>query len=319
LGGIVTAATAAVYLWASSLAILIPVRLFQGLALASFYTSSSTLVADLAPDERRGEALSYFSMFLYVGLAAGPALGLALESVAGFHAVFGVSTGLAVGCAAIAGLLREPPLCAPEAIEIERRPLVNRAVLFPAGVLMLAAFGYGAGINFTADFARQAGIGGRSSYFPVLAGTVIAIRFLSGRASDRFGRIRVAVPGLALFAAAMAMESAAHSTGPLLVSAVLFGAGFGMFYPSMMALAVDLVRPHERGSAMATFTSAFDIGFGVGSPVLGAISGASGYPTMYAVAALFAVASLAALLVGTAWRGGALGLVRRRRPTPQPR
>jgi predicted MFS family arabinose efflux permease len=92
-----------------------------------------------------------------------------------------------------------------------------------------------------------------------------------------------------------------------------------MFYPSMMALAVDLVQPHERGSAMATFTSAFDIGFGVGSPMLGAISGASGYPAMYAVASVFAVASLAALLVGTARRGGALNWARGAQPTPQPR
>lgn len=284
-GGAVTIAATAGYWVADSLAALIAIRVLHGTAVALFYTAASTTVADLAPAERRGEALSLFSMFLYLGLAAGPAIGLALHRAAGFGAMFAVSIVFAAACGATALAIREPRTHSPESREIERHPLVHRAALLPGAVLACAAVGYAAGLNFTADYAGERAIGGSAFYFPVLALSVIATRLFAGRASDRLGRLRVAAPGLALFVAAMITESLARSAAPLLSSAAMFGAGFGMFFPTMMAYTTDRVPARERGSAMATFTASFDIGFGAGSPLLGAIHGTWGYPAMYAVAA----------------------------------
>lgn len=298
-GGAITIAATAGYWAGSSLATLMAIRVLHGTAVACFYTGASTMVADLAPAERRGEALSLFSMFLYLGLAAGPAIGLALHRAAGFGAMFAASIAFAAACGVTAMAIREPRIHSPESREIERHPLVHRAALLPGAVLACAAVGYAAGLNFTADFAAEAGIAGAGWYFPVLALSVIATRLFAGRLSDRFGRVRVAAPGLALFAGAMAVEASAGSAAPLLASAAMFGAGFGMFFPTMMAWTTDRVAARERGSAMATFTASFDVGFGAGSPILGAIHGAAGYPTMYLVAAGLAVAGFVVLLTGT--------------------
>ncbi|HVL90896.1 MAG TPA: MFS transporter [Actinomycetota bacterium] len=303
-GGAVTVAATIGYWLAGSLAALIAIRVLHGSAVALFYTAASTTVADLAPAERRGEALSLFSMFLYLGLAAGPAIGLALHRAAGFGAMFAVSIGFAAACAAIALAIREPRLHSPEAREIERHPLVHRAALLPGAVLACAAVGYAAGLNFTVDYAAEHRIGGSAFYFPVLALSVIATRLVAGRASDVLGRRRVAAPGLALFAAAMATEALARGPAGLLASAAMFGIGFGMFFPTMMAFTTDRVSARERGSAMATFTASFDVGFGLGSPLLGAIHGAAGYPVMYAVAAGMAALGLL-VLASPSMRSGA--------------
>jgi len=51
----------------------------------------ATAIQDMAPDDRRGEAASYFSVALYAGLAFGPALGEWLLDRSGFDAVWVVS------------------------------------------------------------------------------------------------------------------------------------------------------------------------------------------------------------------------------------
>jgi MFS family permease len=298
-GGAISAGASIGYALLNSIGWLLAVRLFHGIAVACYYTAASTLVADGAPDERRGEALSYFSMMLYLGFAIGPAAGLALREVAGFSAVFGVTAALGGVAIVVPLVIREPPLPhAPETIEIERRPLLNRAALFPAGVLLTGAFAFAAAINFSADYATERGIDGRGLYFPAMALTVIVTRVVAGRLSDRYGRVVVAAPGLALVGIGMFVEAAASSIVPLVASAILFGAGFGALFPTLMAFAVDRVPARERGSAMATYTAAIDLGIGAGAPLLGAVKGAAGYPAMYVVSGAIALIGVAILLVG---------------------
>lgn len=304
-GGAITAVASLGYPLVDSYAALIGVRLFHGIAIACYYTAASTLVADTAPAERRGEALSYFSMMLYLGFAIGPAAGLAIADWRGFDAAFWVTSGLGAAATVVALLLREPPLPhAPETIDMEQRPLINRAALFPAAVLLLGAVPFAAAVNFTADYAAARGIGGRGLYFPAMALTVIATRFFAGRLSDRVGRLAVAAPGIALVGAAMLLEAAARSLGALLGAGIVFGIGFGCLFPSLMAYTVDRVPPHERGSAMATYTSAFDLAMGAGSPLLGAIKGAAGYPVMYGAAGVIGLAGVAVLVAGAAGAAG---------------
>ena len=46
-----------------------------GIGEAAFFVGAATMITDLAPDDRRGEAISYWSVAIYGGLAFGPALG----------------------------------------------------------------------------------------------------------------------------------------------------------------------------------------------------------------------------------------------------
>ena len=57
---------------------LVVARLVTGAGEAAMFVGVATAAQDLAPDHRRGEAASYFSVALYGGLAVGPPIGEAL-------------------------------------------------------------------------------------------------------------------------------------------------------------------------------------------------------------------------------------------------
>ena len=61
----------------------------------------ATMVTDLAPPTRRGEALSLYSLGLWAGLALGPLLGELVLDDDRFDAVW----LLAAGCCLVAGLI----------------------------------------------------------------------------------------------------------------------------------------------------------------------------------------------------------------------
>src|SRR5688500_12080856 len=97
-GCLVAAVSVAGYVFADSLTILLLLRLLTGVGEAAVFVGAATAVNDLAPPERRGEAVSYFSVAVYGGLAAGPAIGEWVEGAAGYDAVWWVAAALcAVG------------------------------------------------------------------------------------------------------------------------------------------------------------------------------------------------------------------------------
>ena len=83
----------------------------------------------------------------------------------------------------------------------------------------------------------------------------------------------------------------------VLTTAVLFGFGFGAVFPSLSALAVDLCAVHQRGTAMATLTAAFDMGVAVGSVVFGLIIDAAGYRTGFIAAGLMGMIAFGCFVV----------------------
>src|SRR5919205_2968840 len=66
------------------LAWLVVLRLLLGVAEALYFVAGFAALADLAPAGRAGEALSYNSLALYLGLATGPMIGQALLGQGGF-------------------------------------------------------------------------------------------------------------------------------------------------------------------------------------------------------------------------------------------
>ena len=76
-GGLLFAAVTAAHLFATSLAVLVLLRLLLGAAEALFFVAATAALADLAPPQRLGEALSYNSLSLYLGIAPGTGPGRA--------------------------------------------------------------------------------------------------------------------------------------------------------------------------------------------------------------------------------------------------
>jgi len=114
----------------------------------------------------------------------------------------------------------------------------------------------------------------------------------------------VVAPGLAVTFVALIVLSQAESTAALMVVAVLYGIGVGAAQPTLMAMTIDRARPQERGAAMGTFTTAMDLGIGIGSILWGLAAEAFGFQPMYVAASVMGLVGVAVLLAGARKRPG---------------
>ena len=73
---------------ADTLPLVIAFRMLTGIAEAFLFVGASTAAQDLAPDDRRAEAASLFSVSLFSALAIGPTIGETLLDSVGFDAVW---------------------------------------------------------------------------------------------------------------------------------------------------------------------------------------------------------------------------------------
>ncbi len=106
-GALVVSVSVAGYGLIDSLGWLVFARLVTGLGEAAFFVGAATMITDLAPPERRGEALSYWSTAVYGGLAFGPALGELVLGKDRYVATWLVASGLAFVAAMVGFTLTE--------------------------------------------------------------------------------------------------------------------------------------------------------------------------------------------------------------------
>jgi MFS family permease len=93
------------------LAGLVALRLLLGVAEAFFFVAGFAAVADLAPPGRTGEAISFNSLSLYLGIALGPMVGQALLDAGGYPSAWVGGAVLALAAAVLA--LRIPETASP--------------------------------------------------------------------------------------------------------------------------------------------------------------------------------------------------------------
>ena len=89
-------------------------RFIQGAAMALFLISNQTLIADLAPPNRRAEALGIFGVSSIVTIALGPALGEIVLKAWGFRTFLVVTVLVAMGALAVCLATAMPAMGTPE-------------------------------------------------------------------------------------------------------------------------------------------------------------------------------------------------------------
>lgn len=301
------AVSSLLYLPATAIWALFLVRVLHGTAFAATSTSASTYMSELLPPRRRAEGVGFYGMFTNLALAIGPWLSLLLAQAAGFPPVFLVSASVATAGVVCALLLAPQHVARPAGPpRAWWRSLYSTAAARPALVLLCFGVAYAAQVSFLPLYAVGQGID-PGPYFTVYAIALIASRGIAGRVADRFGRSIAIVPGLLLASVAMALIALASNPVGLIVAGLVYALAFALVTPALNAIVVDTTRPAERGSALATFSSAMDIGIALGSFLWGWVVALAGFNLLYVLAALAPLAGLLAYL-----------LVVRRHATPLP-
>ena len=287
-----------VYLLAGSIPLLVLGRFVHGFGLSCYTTAANAYVADIAPLRRRGEAMGFFSAAQAVGLIVGPVIGFVLVEAVGFQRLFYFSGGLAFTAFLISLFARERR----QPWEITRQPWSPRTGIVAVDALPVAwtalcmGMGFGTVNAFIAIFAQLRGVQNPGFYFMVQAIALLVSRAFAGRLADQYGRPVVIVPGILLMAAALGLLPLAYGFAYFVMSASLFGLGFGTAQPATMALLIDRVRPEQRGLATSTYFTGFDAGISIGSLLLGMVSQHWGFGVMWTLAAACTLLGLAGLM-----------------------
>jgi len=295
LGALIFTCASAGYGFARSVALLLGVRVFHGVGMAAFQTAALTLVVDSVPDRRRGEAIGIYGISSNLAMVAGPALGSILLAATSFGAVFKFSALLAAVSVIVALVLKEHAGYRNRGPEYCKFGPFCREALLPSFAIFAVMLTYGATLSFVPLLITQEHLASKSQvalFFSVYAAVLIAARAPAGRISDKKGRLAAALPGMVLVGAAMACLAIGLHFAIVLFGAALYGVGMALAQPALTASAVDYVPESRRGSAMGTFSAAFELGIGLGAVAFGMLAGAVGYRQMFAAAG--ATAALAA-------------------------
>jgi len=103
-----------------------------------------------------------------------------------------------------------------------------------------------------------------AGYILVFAGLLLT----AGSLSDRYGRKKVMITGLAIFGAASLVATYAGSPEMLITGRVLMGIGGAIVMPSTLSVLITVFDDHERRRAMSIWSSVLMVGLICG-PVLG--------------------------------------------------
>jgi predicted MFS family arabinose efflux permease len=297
-GSMLTVAALALHLVASDLFVFIVARCLFGAGEGFFFVAALAAASDVAPDSRRGEAISFLSLSLYLGIAIGPPVAEVVFDLGSYGAVWLAAAGTAAIAALLAWLVPEsaPALTNEADAARPRARLIHPAGVYPGIVILFGLWGMAGFLTFLPLYAPIVGLDGAGLPLAVYAVIVVGLRVVGARWPDRFGAARLSGAALVVSTAGLAILAAAPTPLGLFVGTATFACGVAFTMPALLALAVSRVPPEERGMVVGTTTVFLDLVFGLSPVVLGLIADRAGYGPTFAVSAAFAAVA-ATLLV----------------------
>ena len=287
-GATIAAASLALLLIAESLPAVVALRLLAGVAEAAFFVAGFAALADLAPEARMGEALSYNSLGLYLGIAFGPLLGAALVELAGFGLAWTGAAVLAVLAAGLTLLVGETRTEAPAA-DAEHH-LIHRPAI-PIGLGFLAALiAMGGFLAFSSLQATQVHLDNAGLALFIYGAVVVVCRIAFARVPDRVPSLALGTAALAAISVGLVIAASLHSPAGLLIGAAVLAVGVAFSTPAFFSAIFATASPSQRGVASGTASAVIDLGLGLGPIALGLVAEGFGIPWAFGVGAVVAAA-----------------------------
>ena len=203
-------------------------------------------------------------------MAGGPALGSWLTVEYGFDAMFMGSTVLGIIALILTYRLPES-LPGSRKVQWKDMNVFRGPVLdwssWPSSVALLpVAFAFGTFLTITPDFVDSLGYVYKGSFNSIIVASSIAMRFVAGKASDKYGRVPLLVIGGLLLA--VGMMGLAHADSKMFrctIAGLIYGASVGINMPTIFAWTADLAKPGKIALALGTMLMALELGIGFGA------------------------------------------------------
>jgi Arabinose efflux permease len=267
----------------------------HGIFWSGLLSASAAYMTNMLPERRRAEGIAYWGLSTVTAMAVAPTFGFWIYH-RGWWWLCGVSIALNLVMAGIAWCLKDTPRI-PHAPAGRAGGVMEWRVLMISLTLFLYSFGYGGITSFTALYADANHVTPKAIYLSTLALVMLVTRPIAGRLGDRWGYRRVFVPCLVLISAGLACLSIGGTRPLMILSAIIFGIGFGTAYPVYVAYVMQDVGAARRGAAFGAILAAFDTGIGTGSTSMGWIIQHHGFSAAFGAAAALSALALPYFLV----------------------
>ena len=277
--------------FADSLAAVVGIRLVQGVAEAAFFVAGFALLADLAPASRMGEALSYNSLGLYLGIALGPPLGELLIEQSGYATAWYAATALSLLAAALVLTIPEPvrDQDGDGHGRLIHRPGIPVSLGFFASLAAISGF-----LAFASLRADEVGLSNTSLALLIYGLVVVFCRIAFARVPDRLPSLPLGAASLIAIAIGLLLVAVWPTPVGMMAGVAVMAVGVAFSTPAFFAAIFATATPAERGAAAGTASAFIDLGLGFGPIALGVVADASGIPWALGVGAGIA-------LIGAVW------------------
>jgi MFS family permease len=282
--------------------LMLALAIVHGIFWSGLLSASAAYMTHLLPENRRAEGIGYWGLSTLLAVAVSPTVGFWIYR-RGWLWLCVFAAVLNVIMAAIAWRLEDHARDPVTHEAAHDSGLLEWRVLVVSITLALYSFGYGGITSFAAMYADANAVTPKGIYLTALAIVILATRPVLGRLGDRFGYRQVFVPCLVLISCGMAILSFGGTRTWMLVSAVVFGIGYGTAYPTYVGYVMRGVRPNRRGAAFGAILAAFDTGIGTGSTSMGWLIERYGFSKAFAAAAALSALALPYFLIVDRWYG----------------
>lgn len=313
------------YIAAATLLWFVILRAMHGIAFSGVTVGGNTICVDIMPSSRRGEGLGYYGLTNNIAMALGPMAGLFMHGHVGYTVIFcagmGAST-IGLVCA-LCVKARTPESMRKKAASESagmagnavcmRKPAVSldRFILMkgiPVSIsLLMLSIPYGATTNFVAMYANEIGITAPSGFFfTLMALGMGASRIVSGKKVDRgyvtqcihVGYYPVIIAFLTLsLCRFIARDDVGTATVVFYIVPLLLGIGFGVMFPAMNSLYINLAPNNRRATATSTYLTAWDTGIFIGIASSGFIAQYFTFYMVYLIGSVLCVVSLVFFII----------------------
>lgn len=264
----------------------IVLRFIHGLFWGLTTVSINTIAIDVIPAKRRSEGIGYFGTTMNIAMAIGPYIAVAVYNSKGFDTL--ITWGLVMGGLAILmGFFIDTPVSPSkkeiEPISFDRFILIKALPVFYNHLFL--SFGFGTIFAFAVIYGQEMGIQNSGTFFLLLAMGIILSRIVAGRLMDKGYLHQSLTTSIILIIIGYVLFANFGSLNTYLVAAFILGVGYGVLFPGLQTIYINMAPHSKRGTANSTYLMGFDLGIGIGMLTGGYIVEIYSFKGMYYFAA----------------------------------
>jgi len=255
------------------------VRIFHGISGGLMGPATMSITADYSNEAGKGRAMGFYGISLAAATLVGYGLSGVLASRLGYQAVFlfgaamlvvGVILGLS-----LPGASKKDSVAAKtsfgEGFNKAKGLLRKRGLIVSYCSIFAQYFAFGGVVTLLPLYIKSLGM--EAFHVGMLLATFaimfIILQFPSGAVSDKAGRLMPTAAGLSLSVVSLVILPSQVTFPLLAMTMALYGAAYGILFPSISALVADHASSEERGMATGIFHALLTAGVAIGAPVMG--------------------------------------------------